>query len=146
MAVKPVPEGYRTVTPYLIVKDADKLLQFVQAAFKATVHEEHRMPDGSVMHADVLIGDSHVMMGQANERWPEVPGSIMLYVPDADATYKAALAAGATSVQEMTDQFYGDRSGGVKDPAGVTWWISTHVEDVSPEEMQRRMAAFSPKR
>ena len=139
--VKPIPEGYRTVTPYLIVKDADKLLTFVKAAFNATVKDEHRLPDGSVMHADVVIGDSHVMMGQANEKWREKPGSIMLYVPDADATYRAALDAGGKSVQEMADQFYGDRSGGVEDPAGVTWWISTHVEDVSPEEMERRMAA-----
>jgi PhnB protein len=139
--VKPVPEGYRTVTPYLIVKDADKLLTFVRAAFNATVKEEHRTADGSVMHADVIIGDSHVMLGQANEKWRAMPGSIMLYVPDADATYKAALNAGAKSVQEMADQFYGDRSGGVEDPSGVTWWISTHVEDVSPEEMERRMAA-----
>ena len=141
--VKPVPEGYRTVTPYLIVRDADKLLTFVKAAFNATVKEEHRSPDGSVMHADVVIGDSHVMMGQANEKWREMTGSIMLYVPDADATYKAALNAGAKSVQEMADQFYGDRSGGVEDPSGVTWWISTHVEDVSPEEMERRMAAVA---
>lgn len=141
MAVKPVPEGYRTVTPYLIVSDADSLLRFVQAAFGARVHDEHRGPDGSVMHADVIIGDSHVMMGQANEKWRAIPGSIHLYVPDADATYQAALRAGAKSIQEVSNQFYGDRSGGVEDPAGVTWWISTHVEDVSPEEMERRMAA-----
>jgi uncharacterized glyoxalase superfamily protein PhnB len=145
MATKPVPEGYRTVTPYLIVKDADKLLQFVKAAFGATVKEEHRLPDGSVMHADVMIGDSHVMMGQANEKWRAMPGSIMLYVPDADATYQAALRAGGRSIQDMTDHFYGDRSGGVEDPSGVTWWISTHVEDVSPEEMERRMHAAAPR-
>ncbi len=141
MAVKAIPEGYHTVTPYLIVKDADKLLQFVKKAFNAQVKEEHRNADGGIMHADVLIGDSHVMMGQAGGAWGEMLGSIMLYVPDADATYKAALDAGGTSVQEMRTQFYGDRSGGVQDPCGVTWWISTHVEDVSPEEMERRMKA-----
>ncbi len=144
MAVKPIPEGYRTVTPYLIVKDADKLLQFVKKAFNAQVQEEHRQPDGSVAHADVIIGDSHVMMGQAAGPWREMLGSILLYVPDADATYKTALEAGGKSVQEMKTQFYGDRSGGVEDPCGVTWWISTHVEDVSPAEMERRMKAHQP--
>jgi PhnB protein len=141
MAVKPIPEGYHTVTPYLIVKDTDTLLQFVKKAFNAHVKEEYRNADGTIMHADVVIGDSHVMMGQAGGAWPEMLGAIMLYVPDADATYKAALEAGGTSVQEMTTQFYGDRSGGVQDPCGVTWWISTHVEDVSAEEMDRRMKA-----
>jgi PhnB protein len=144
MAVKPIPEGYHSVTPYLIVKDADKLLQFVQKAFKAQVKEEHRNADGTIMHADVVIGDSHVMLGQAGGTWGEALGTLMVYVPDADATYKAALEAGGTSVQEMADQFYGDRSGGVQDPCGVTWWISTHVEDVSPEEMERRMKAHQP--
>ena len=141
MAVTPIPEGYHTATPYLIVTDADALLRFVTAAFQATVVEDHRDPNGRVVHADVLVGDSHIMLGQANEQWKAQPGTVLLYVPDADATYAAALAAGATSVQEMTTQFYGDRSGGVEDPSGVTWWISTHVEDVSREELARRMAA-----
>ena len=144
MAVKPIPEGYHSVTPYLIVKDANKLLQFLKRAFNGQVREEHRKPDGTIMNADVVIGDSHVMMGQAGGPWREMPGSILLYVPDADATYKSALDAGGKSVQEMTTHFYGDRSGGVEDPSGVTWWISTHVEDVSPEEMERRMAQHQP--
>jgi PhnB protein len=144
MAVKPIPDGYAPVTPYLIVKDCDKLLQFLKAAFNAEVKEEHRMPDGSVAHADVTIGGSHVMMGQAGGKWPEKLGSILLYVPDADATYRRALEAGAKSVSELTTHFYGDRSGGVEDPAGVTWWISTHVEDVPPEELARRMKAQKP--
>jgi PhnB protein len=145
MAVKAIPEGYRTVTPYLIVSDADALLRFVKAALNGQVKEEHRMPDGTLMHADVIIGDSHVMMGQAGGPYGPIPGSILLYVEDADATYEAALKAGGTSVQAMTDQFYGDRSGGVKDPSGVTWWISTHVEDVPKEELERRMGAHRPK-
>ena len=144
MAVNPIPEGHRSVTPYLIVNDADALLKFVRTAFDARVVEEARRPDGALMHADVAIGDSHVMMGQANEQWHATSGSILLYVPDADATYEAALRAGGRSVQEMTTKFYGDRSGGIVDPAGVTWWISTHVEDVTPEEMQRRMRAAQP--
>ena len=141
MAVKPVPEGYRTATPYLIVKDAAKLLDFVKSAFSAKVNEEHRMPDGRVAHADVMIGDSHVMMGQASERWPESTGSILLYVPNADRSYESALKAGAKSVQKVEHQFYGDRLGGVVDPCGVTWWISTHVEDVPHDELERRMRA-----
>lgn len=144
MAVKPIPEGYRTVTPYLIVSDADRLLQFVKTAFNAQVTDEFRRPDGTLMHADVTIGDSHVMMGQANEKWRSMPGSLHLYVPDVDATYQAALRAGAKSVQDVSTQFYGDRSGGVEDPAGVTWWIATHVEDVSREEMERRMKGMQP--
>lgn len=141
MAAKPVPDGYTSVTPYLIVKDADALLRFVTAAFDARITEEHRLPDGSVMHADVLIGDGHVMLGQASGVWTERLGSILVYVPDADAVYERALQAGGTSIQPMTTQVYGDRSGGVEDPVGVAWWISTHLEDVSPEEIERRRNA-----
>jgi PhnB protein len=141
MAVKPIPESYHTAIPYLIVPDADALLRFVSTAFQAKTVEDHRDSQGRVVHADVLIGDSHIMLGQANERWKAHLGTVLLYVTDADATYAAALAAGATSVQEMTTQFYGDRSGGVEDPSGVTWWISTHVEDVPKEELERRMKA-----
>lgn len=141
MAVKPIPAGYTAVTPYLIVRDVDRLLEFLKSAFNATIVDVHRAGDGRVMHADVTIGGAHIMMGQATERFSEKLGSIHLYVPDADATYKAAMNAGATSIYEPTTHFYGDRSGGVEDPCGVTWWISTHVEDVSPEEMNRRMQA-----
>lgn len=141
MTAKPIPEGYTAVTPYLIVRDPGVVTAFVTAAFGASVVDEHRDDDGRVRHADVLIGGAHVMMGGADEKWPEQKGSILVYVPDVDATYKAALAAGGTSVFEPKDQFYGDRSCGVVDPAGVTWWISTHVEDVAPEEMARRMKA-----
>ena len=144
MAAEPIPDGYTAVTPYLIVKDVDALLRFVTDVFGAEIKEEHRLPDGSVMHADVLIGGAHIMMGQANARWTERLGSILVYVPDADAVYARALKAGGTSLQEMTTQFYGDRSGGVEDSNGIAWWISTHVEDVSPEEMEQRMKAATP--
>jgi PhnB protein len=140
MAARPIPDGYTAVTPYLIVRDPDAVIAFVKATFGATMSEEHRDGDGRIMHADFAIGGAHVMMGGANDKWPEQKGSILVYVPDVDATYKAALSAGGTSVFEPADQFYGDRSCGVVDPAGVTWWISTHVEDVPPEEMARRMA------
>jgi PhnB protein len=144
MPVKPVPDGYSAVTPYLIVKDVDRLLAFVQAAFGAQVVDVHRDGGGRVMHADITIGGAHIMLGQAGEKWPEKLGSIHLYVPDADAVYRAAIAAGARSLYEPTTHFYGDRSGGVEDPSGMTWWISTHVEDVTPEEMEKRMRAGQP--
>lgn len=138
MTVKPVPEGYHTLTPYLIVDDVDRLIDFLKAAFDAT--EKERMPgkDGRTGHADVLIGDSHVMMGRAQPEWPAQPCMIYVYVPDTDAAYARALAAGGTSVQEPADMFYGDRNAGVKDPTGNSWWIATHREDLTPEELARR--------
>ena len=141
MAVKPVPDGYHTVCPYLIVDDANAQLDFVQRAFDARVVDVHKDGDGRIMHADVVIGDSHVMMGQAGAQWKAMPAMIHLYVPDCDATYRTAIAAGATSVREPQTQFYGDRSGGVRDVNGNQWWISTHVEDVSAEEIGRRAQA-----
>ncbi len=144
MAVKSIPDTYTAVTPYLIVKDCDTLLAFMKAAFAAEIIDVHRDPQGRVVHADVTIDGAHIMMGQAGGQWTEKLGSIHLYVPDADAAYNAALAAGAKSLYEMTNHFYGDRSGGVEDPCGVTWWISTHVEDVSPDEMERRMKSGQP--
>lgn len=144
MAVKPIPEGYSPVTPYLILRDVDRMLDFVQAAFGAKVVEVHRDGQGQVRHADITIGGAHVMIGGANEQWPEKLGSIHLYLPDVDAAYAAAMKAGAKSLYEVTTHFYGDRSGGVEDPCGVAWWISTHVEDVTPEEIARRMKAGQP--
>ena len=141
MAVKPIPEGYHTVTPYLVVPGVARLIEFLQQAFDA--EERHRMarPDGTIMHAEVRIGDSIVMMGEATGEFQPIPAMIHLYVADVDAAYRRALAAGATSVREPTDQFYGDRTGGVKDASGNQWWIATHVEDVPPEEMKRRSEA-----
>ncbi len=138
MTVKPVPDGYHTVTPYIVVADVDEFLDFLKAAFGAT--EKERMPgqDGQTAHAEVLIGDSHVMTGSAHQGWPVTLCMIYLYVPDTDATYTQALEAGAKSVQEPTDMFYGDRNAVVKDPAGNTWCIATHQEDLTPEELARR--------
>ena len=99
-----------------------------------------RLPDGRVMHAQVRIGDSPIMMGQAREEWPAMPACIYLYVEDADAGYEKALAAGATSLEVPRDEFYGDRHGSVRDSQGNIWWIATHIEDVSPEEIERRAA------
>jgi PhnB protein len=139
MAVKKIPEGYGTVTPYLVVKDAAKLMDFIKAAFGA--QELFRMdgPDGRVAHAEAQIGTSRVMMGSPMEPGKETKAMLHLYVEDCDAMYEQALKAGATTDRAPADQFYGDRSAGVKDPFGNYWYVSTHVEDVSPEEMERRM-------
>ena len=144
MAVKPVPDGFHTITPYLTVTEANGLLDFIKRAFNAKEHHVMRGPDGSVGHADLVIGDSHVMLGQAHGEWTAMPSQLYLYVTDCDARYRQALAAGATSVQEPKTQFYGDRHGCVKDLCGNLWWLSTHVEDVSNEEMEKRMKASMP--
>jgi uncharacterized glyoxalase superfamily protein PhnB len=142
MAVQPIPEGYHSVTPYLVVQGVPTLLDFLKHAFDAT--EIMRMPraDGAIMHAEVRIGDSIVMMGEATGEFQPMPASIHLYVHDADATYQRALQAGATSTMEPADQFWGDRHAGVMDPVGNRWWIATHQEDVPPEELERRADAF----
>jgi uncharacterized glyoxalase superfamily protein PhnB len=141
MAVKPIPDGYHTVTPYLTVQGVPKLLDFLKQAFAAQEIERMTQPDGTIGHAEVRIGDSVVMMGEASDEWKPMPGAIYLYVNDADAVYQRALQAGAISTMEPADQFYGDRSAGVKDPSGNYWWIATHKEDVPPEELKRRAAA-----
>jgi uncharacterized glyoxalase superfamily protein PhnB len=136
--IKSIPEGYHTVTPHLIVQGAPKLLDFLKQAFDAKEKYSLTGPDGAIMHAEVKIGDSMVMIGEAMGEWKAMPASIALYTDNADALYKRALEAGATSIREPADQFYGDRSGGVKDPAGNHWWIATHIEDVSPDELKKR--------
>ncbi len=140
--VKPVPDGYHTVTPYLVVADAARQIAFVAQAFGAREMHRHTLPDGSVTHAEVQIGDSKIMLGQARDPFTPRPCNVYLYVEDADAAYRQALQAGAKSVMEVKDQFYGDRSGGVEDSNGNYWWIATHIEDVSPEEIERRFAAM----
>jgi PhnB protein len=139
MAVNPIPEGYRTVTPYLVVESATNVLEFVKQAFGAEEKFRMETPDGKIGHAEVQIGDSIVMMGDAGEENPAMPAMIHLYVDDCDATYERALAAGGTSEREPTDQFYGDRSAGVRDSTGNLWWIATHVEDVPEDEMAKRI-------
>lgn len=141
MSVRPIPEGHHTVTPYLIVSDVRAEIAFLERALDATNAHVSATPDGRVMHAEVQIGDSKVMLGEATSEWPPMPCMLHLYVPDVDRIYKQAVGAGATSLREPADQFYGDRSAGVKDAEGNQWWLATHVEDVSPEEMERRMAA-----
>ena len=142
MAPKPIPDGYHTVTPYLVVQGAAKVLDFLKGAFEAK--ELFRMPqsDGTIMHAEVKIGDSIVMMGEACGQHKPMPCSLYLHVTDADAVYKRALQAGATSTMEPADQFWGDRTAEVKDPAGNHWMIGTHKEDVPPEELRKRAEAL----
>ncbi len=143
MAVKPIPDGYHTVTPYLLATDGKKLLEFVKQAFGAEETVRMDTPDGKVGHAEIRIGDSVVMLADAStsEQGRPMPAMIHLYVEDADKVYRQAIEAGATSVREPADQFYGDRTGGVTDPVGNHWYIATHVEDVSPEEMAKRAQA-----
>jgi len=143
MPVKPVPGGFHTVTPYLLVEGADTLIEFIEKAFDAKNIEKHTLPDGSIMHAQVTIGDSIIMLSEARGEFKAMPAMLHLYVTDVDATHKQAIQAGGTSLREPADQFYGDRSGGVLDPCGNQWWIATHVEDVSPEEMARRQAELA---
>jgi PhnB protein len=144
--VKPIPTGYHSVTPYLIVKGAAAALEFYKQAFGA--REKLRMPDGErIGHAEIIIGNSHVMLAdeypERNFKAPQpdtrTPVGIMLYVPNVDAVFKRAVAAGASVERPLANQFYGDRTGGIIDPFGHRWYLATHIEDVSPKEMQRRM-------
>jgi len=137
MPVKPIPEGFHSVTPFLIIKGARELIQFLKETFDAKEIFKMEGPDGSIMHAEIKIGDSMIMMGESSEKYPPVPAGMYVYVEDVDNVYKKAVAAGAESTAEPADQFYGDRTAGVKDSFGNTWWIGTHIEDVSPEEMKR---------
>jgi uncharacterized glyoxalase superfamily protein PhnB len=139
--VKPIPDEYGSVTPYLVVEGAEEFLGFLQNAFGATVRGDDVMrgPDGRIGHAEVEIGDSVVMLADVPPDGEATRAMLNLYVEDCDATYKKALAAGAESWKELEDQFYGDRNGGVRDKWGNQWYISTHIEDVSPEEMERRI-------
>jgi PhnB protein len=148
-AVKPIPEGYHSVTPYLIVKGAAKAIEFYKQAFGATELGRMTAPDGKIGHAEIQIGDSRVMLAdefpEMDSRGPESLGStpvmIHLYVEDVDAVAKQATAAGARELRPVKDQFYGDRSGMFADPFGHQWNIATHVEDLSAEEIGKRAAA-----
>jgi PhnB protein len=138
MGVKPIPDGFHAVTPYLVVKDVGKEIEFLQKAFDAKVRYRMDMPSGCTSHAEVQIRDSIVMMGMASEQHPAMPVMLYLYVEDCDAAFKKAVAAGGKSMQEPKTMFYGDRSGAVTDESGNQWWVATHVEDVSEEELAKR--------
>jgi len=150
MAVKPIPDGYHSVTPYMIVKGAAKAIDFYKNAFGATELMRFPGPNNTVMHAEIKIGDSVVMLADEHESGPYrspmavggTPISLMVYVEDVDTVFNQAVSLGANSTREVEDQFYGDRSGNLTDPFGHVWTIATHKEDVSSEEMERRMAAL----
>jgi PhnB protein len=146
MAVNRIPEGFHSVTPYLVVREVPKLLDFLKQAFDAQEIMRMPQPDGTIMHAEVRIGNSIIMMGEAQGEHKPMPAALYLYVNDADATYKRALQAGASSTMEPADQFYGDRHAGVTDPVGNLWWVATHIEDVPPDELARRAEAFMKQR
>jgi PhnB protein len=143
----PTPDGYHTLTPYLHIRRASEAIEFYKKAFGATEVMRLPMPDGSIAHAEMQIGDSRFMMTDENEEWnnpsPEklggVSAGLMLYADDVDASFRQAVDAGATPEKEPTDEFYGDRAGTVIDPFGHRWMIATQIEQLSEEEVQRRM-------
>jgi PhnB protein len=138
MSVKPIPEGYHTITPYLSIRGVPRLIEFLKMAFGAEECSRHVKPDGSIMNAEVKIGDSKVMMGEVPKEHNPMPAMIYLYVTDVDAVYKRAIQAGGKSVLEPMDQFYGDRTGAINDESGNQWWIATRKEEVSPAQMIER--------
>ena len=147
---KPVPEGYHTASPYLIAAKAGAALEFYRTAFGATVKRRLAMPDGKIMHAEMKIGDSIVMLADefpsheafGPEHFGGSPASLVLYVDNADTLYTRACEAGATSLRPMADQTFGDRSGTIRDPFGHRWTLTTHIQDISDEEIERRFAAM----
>ena len=153
MPVKPVPDGYHTATPYLIVDAASKALDFYKKAFGAEEVMRMDAGGGKIMHAEIKIGDSLIMLADENpergtrsaKSYGGTPVSILLYLADVDTQFKRALAAGAKSLRPVEDQFFGDRMGTLVDPFGHTWSLATHKEDVTPAEMKRRMAEMAKK-
>ena len=140
---KQIPDGYHTVTPYLTVRGATKVIDFLKQAFGAKLtHEVIKRPDGSIMHAEVLIGDSRIMIAEESEMAKATTSTLYIYVPDVDSVFQQAAKAGGQTIMEPSDMFYGDRSGGVKDPSGNSWFIATHKEDVDAQELQKRAEAF----
>ncbi|HEX2343204.1 MAG TPA: VOC family protein [Vicinamibacterales bacterium] len=149
--VQPVPQGYHSVTPYLVVDGASRAIEFYKRAFGAVERFRMPAPDDKVGHAEIQIGDSVIMlsdpfpgMGSSAPFGTQESAGLMLYVPDVDAVFKQAVDAGATVTMPLDNQFWGDRYGKVRDPFGHSWHLATHVEDVSPEEMMKRAeAAFA---
>lgn len=138
MAAQAIPDGYGHVIPYLIVQNVPETITFLERALGAEEIRRTTRPDGSIGNVEMRIGPSVVMMAEARPEWPSMPGHLYLYVEDTDAAYHRAIEAGGESMMEPADQFYGDRNAGVRDPSGNTWWIATHIEDLSDEELQRR--------
>ncbi len=150
MSTKPIPDGYHTVTPYLTVKNGAAALDFYERAFGADVFLRMEGPGGKIMHAEFRIEGSPIMMSdecpEMGATSPETLGgvssSLMIYLENVDARFERAIAAGGIVERPLKDQFYGDRSGTLKDPFGHRWTLATHVEDIAPDEMNRRAAAM----
>lgn len=146
--VNPIPAGYHTVTPYLIAEDAAAAMAFYVAGLGATELYRLTLPDGTIAHSELIIGDSRIMLADAKMAQlggapgEKLPVSFMVYVPDSDAAFDRAVKAGATSLRPVADQFYGDRTGTFRDPFGHMWSVGTHIKDMSPEEMQKAMESM----
>jgi PhnB protein len=141
MSAGPIPEGFHTITPNIIVKSVDTAVQYYKKAFGAEEIMRLTMPDGKVVHCELKFGDSRVNLGEAMEGWPEHNLLAQIFVEDSDAFFKRVVDAGAKVLSPVTDMFFGFREGRVQDPFGNTWTISTRKEKVSPAEMQRRLDA-----
>ena len=139
MSVKPIPEGYQNVIPFLNCTGADKVIDFCQKVFGAKVMDISKDDKGLIMHASIQIRDSAVMLSEGSERFPPQQSMLYIYVENCDEVYKRGIDAGGKSLREPTNEFYGDRNCGFTDPSGNQWWVATHVEDVSREEIAKRM-------
>lgn len=142
MAVKLLRDGFHTVTPYLFAENANRVIEFTVSAFDAVLVMRKDRPDGGLVHAELRIGNSMVMTGDSSEKFGPMPASIYLYVTDCDAVYRRALEHGSVTVFDIMDLPSGERYGGVKDPCGNIWWITTHIKDVSAEEEEKRWREF----
>lgn len=150
MPVKPIPDGYHSLTPYIIVKGAEKAIEFYKQAFGGTERMRLQSPDGKVGHAELDIGDSVLMLADEHPEMgavgPETVGgspvSLLIYCENVDEVFQRAISLGAVEVRPINDQFYGDRSGVLKDPFGHQWSIATHIEDVTPEQIAERLKAM----
>jgi uncharacterized glyoxalase superfamily protein PhnB len=141
MSIQPIPEGCHSVTPYLTVADAEREIKFLVNGLGAVERELIRRPDGKVMHAQVMLGDSLIMIGESPDATMRTACTLYHYVSDCDATWKQAVAAGGEIINEPADMFYGDRTGAVRDPGGNSWWIATHKEELTAKQIEERMAA-----
>ncbi len=141
--VSPIPAEYGNITPYLVIPRCAEAIEFYKRVFGAEETMRMAMPDGSIGHAELKIGDSILMLSSGGPQWPATASLTCLYVEDCDAVFTRAVEAGATVLEPLEDKFYGDRSGSVQDPFEQRWSIMTHKEDVDPEEMQARMAALA---
>jgi uncharacterized glyoxalase superfamily protein PhnB len=142
MSIKPIPEGFHAITPYLFAQGASRLIEFISTAFEGELIFQQKRPDGAIMHATMQIGDSMLMLADPTPEFGPMPTSIYLYAADCDAVYHRALDSGGVSVFPMMTLPSGERYGGIKDPCGNIWWLATHVEDVPPDEQERRWKEF----